>query len=88
MTNIIDLKMNYWIGGPPFNIQGAGDWSFCRGQIIYFNPALRRAESVKLYYMFIYNSSWSNLFISRRVHPKLFISETSSPLSGNWMVAP
>ena len=30
-----------------------GGWSFCRGRIIYFNPARRRAENFKLYYMFI-----------------------------------
>ena len=32
---------------------GGGGWSFCRSQIIYFNPARRRAENFKYYYMFI-----------------------------------
>ena len=41
------------VRGPPLNIQGGGGWSFRRGQIIYFNPARRRAESFKFYYMFI-----------------------------------
>ena len=45
------MFVNAW--GPPFNIQGGGGWSFCRGQIIYFNPTRRRAENFKLYYMFI-----------------------------------
>ena len=42
------------VRGPPFNINGGGgDWSFCRGQIIYFNRARRRAENCTFYYMFI-----------------------------------
>ena len=33
-------------------IQYPGGWSFCRGQIIYFNLAHRRTENFKMYYMF------------------------------------
>ena len=32
---------------------GGGDWSFCCGQILYFNLARRRAENFKFYYMFM-----------------------------------
>ena len=35
------------------SISGGGGWSFCRGQIIYFNRARRRAENFKFYYIFI-----------------------------------
>ena len=30
--------------------------SFCRGQMIYFNPARPLADNVKFYYMFIYKT--------------------------------
>ena len=60
--------------GAPFNLQeGGGGLSFCLGQIIYFNPARRRAENFKFYFIFILSSSWNILFISCRVCPKLFI---------------
>ena len=58
--------------GPPL-YSGGGGRSICRGQIIYFNRARRRAENCTFCYMLIGNSSWSKLFISRRVRPKLFI---------------
>ena len=32
---------------------GGGGWSFCRGQIIYYNRACRGAENFTFYYMFI-----------------------------------
>ena len=44
-----------FLRGPPFNLRGGGGlggWSFCRGQIIYFNPARRRAEKNEFYYSF------------------------------------
>ena len=58
---------------------GEGGRSICRGQIIYFNRAQRRAENFKFCYMFIWNSSWSQLFISRRVRPKLFFLKILLP---------
>ena len=30
-----------------------GSWSFCRGQIIYFNPVRQRAENCNFYYIYI-----------------------------------
>ena len=32
---------------------GGGGWSFCRGQIIYFNRSRRPSENFTFYYMFI-----------------------------------
>ena len=40
------------LSGPLFNLQGGGGgWSFCRGQIIYFNLARWRAKNFNFYYM-------------------------------------
>ena len=39
--------------GPPFNLHGGEGWSFCRGQIIYFNSALQRAENQILLHVYI-----------------------------------
>ena len=42
------------LGGSPFNLQGGGELGFCRAQMIYFNPARRRAENVNTcLYMFV-----------------------------------
>ena len=43
-----------------------------------------RAENCTFCYMFIWNSSWSKLFISRRVRPKLFISKILLPPPPPW----
>ena len=56
-----------WRGG------GVGGWSFCRGQIIYLNPALRRAENCKLYTFTYYKNQI-------RICLKLFImKKTPTP---------
>ena len=40
--------------GPPFNIQGEGrGLEFLQREIMYFNPARRRAKNFKFYYMLI-----------------------------------
>ena len=39
--------------GATIQYPGGGGWSFWRGQINYFNPARRRPENFKFYYMFI-----------------------------------
>ena len=47
------------IRGPPLDFQGGGGGrSICRGQIIYFNRARRRAENFTFCYMFIYIYIW------------------------------
>ena len=72
------LTLQQPIRGPPLDSQGGGR-SICRRQIIYFNRARRRVENFTFFYIFIWNSSWSKLFISRRVRPKLFISKILLP---------
>ena len=76
--------------GTTIQYPGGGEgWSFCRGEIIYFNRARRHAENFTFYYMFIKSTSWSKLCISRRVRPKLFITNKHQPPPpGNRMVAP
>ena len=74
-TNVDHIFM-YLRGHHSISKGGAG--FFCRWQIIHFNPARRPAEDFKFYYMFMYNTG-SELFISRRVRLKLFISKILQP---------
>ena len=69
--------------GPPFNIHGGGGGavggrSFCRGEIIYFNPARRRAKFFKIlphvYYVYMEHIE-QKVFIYRRVRSKLYNSK-------------
>ena len=68
------------ISGPPLDFQGGGR-SIFHGQIIYFNRARRRAENFTFCYMFIWNSSWSKLFISRILDEKITVEEVINGIS-------
>ena len=57
--------------GPPLDSQGGGGRSICRGQMIYFNRALKISHFVTC----LYGTVLSKLIISRRARPKLFISK-------------
>ena len=66
------IKRYSTVRGPPFNIQGGGGgWSFCRGKISTgLGGALKISHSITRLYRTVFEV---NLFISRRVRPKLFI---------------
>ena len=47
-------KARYIRGGHHSQLGGGGGgWNFCRGHIIYFNRARRRAENFIFYHMFM-----------------------------------
>ena len=75
--------------GATIRFPGGGGRSICRGQIIYFNRARRRAENFIFCYMFIWNSSWVNyLFHAESAKNYLFQKYSCPPPPGNLMVAP
>ena len=75
--------------GGHHSISRRGGWSFCRGQIIYFNRARRCAENFAFYYMYRTVLEVKYFFHAKSARSYLFQKNSSPPppAPGNWMMS-
>ena len=78
-----NFRMHYLhilrLGGHNSISRRGGGWSFCRGQIIYFNRARRRAENFAFYYMYRTVLEVKYFFHAKSARSYLFQKNSSSP---------